>query len=73
MVLETLQEASMITLEDALDPDLRAWSFGIPTNGTFILNNQQTYLMLLSDLGEWKSLNLRWNRMDSEQCWETRW
>lgn len=47
-VLEDLQEASTVVTEKDTDPDLWRWVDGTPTNGTFQMNNQQTYRTLLS-------------------------
>lgn len=57
MALETLQAASTITQESSPNPDLKDWANGIPTNRTFMHNNQQTYLMLLTDADEWEVFN----------------
>lgn len=72
-ILEDLQEASTVIIEKDTDPDLWCWANGTPTNGTFRLNNRQTYRTLLSESEEWKTLNARWRRQDPEPIWEARW
>lgn len=71
--LEALYEASIVTTEKNIDPDIWAWSSSIPTNGSFMLNNKQTYNLLLVGSNKWKTLKERWGKGDFEQTWAMRW
>lgn len=47
-ILKILQEATSMTTTKEVNPDLWSWVDGTPSNGTFMLANQHTYLVLLS-------------------------
>lgn len=71
--LIVIQEANTVIEEKLTDPDIWRWSNDLPTNGRFMLINQQTYLLLLKEYSERQTLNTRWGRSDIEQIWTKRW
>lgn len=71
--LQSMYEATQTMEESPTNPDLWSWANEVPTNGSFALSNRQTYLLLLEDHNEWKTLNTRWNREDSNITWGKWW
>lgn len=71
--LGSLQVVEQVSIDKVIDPNLQSQTNKIPTKGTFLLKNQQMYLLLLLDHDEWATLNLRWGRSDTQQVWALHW
>lgn len=71
--VDAISQASNISWDLQLDPDLWVWSDNTPIDNNFLLSNAQLYDLLSKKSIEWTYLNKKWGRADTETQWKKRW